>query len=97
MRKTKSLSITLTHELAEMVGRKVASGEYASESEVIRDGLRALQQHDDAFQQWLRTEGVARHRASIAHPERAISSAAVRKELAAHAAGLRPRKRRHAA
>ena len=38
MRTTKQMSITLTHEMAEMVRAKVESGEYASESEVIRDG-----------------------------------------------------------
>ena len=38
MRTTQQFSITLTHEMAEMVRAKVESGEYASESEVIRDG-----------------------------------------------------------
>ena len=45
MRTTQQFSITLPHEMAEMVRTKVESGEYASESEVIRDGLRALQMH----------------------------------------------------
>jgi len=35
------MSITLPNELAVAVREKVASGEYASESEVVRDGLRA--------------------------------------------------------
>lgn len=35
MRSTKQLSITLPHEMAEMVSTRVESGEYASESEVI--------------------------------------------------------------
>ncbi len=35
MRTTQQFSITLTHEMAELVRTKVASGEYASESEVI--------------------------------------------------------------
>jgi len=42
MRSTTQLSITLPNEMAEMVKSKVESGEYASESEVIRDGLRAM-------------------------------------------------------
>lgn len=42
VRTTQSLSITLPVEMAEMVKAKVASGEHASESEVIRDGLRTL-------------------------------------------------------
>jgi len=39
--------------MAQMVKDKVASGTYASESEVIRDGLRALQARDAAIERWL--------------------------------------------
>ena len=42
MRTTKQLSITLPKEMADAVKAKVATGEYATESEVIRDGLRVL-------------------------------------------------------
>ena len=61
MRKTQSLSITLPHDMAQMVKKKVSSGAYATESEVIRDGLRALRLQDGALERWLRTEGVARY------------------------------------
>ena len=53
MRSTQSLSVTLPHEMAQMVKDKVASGAYASESEVIREGLRALQARDAAIERWL--------------------------------------------
>jgi antitoxin ParD1/3/4 len=56
MRNTQPLSITLPHDMAAMVKAKVASGEYATESEVIRDGLRALQARDAAVEKWLREE-----------------------------------------
>lgn len=56
MRTTQSLSITLPHEMAQMVKAKVATGEYATESEVIRDGLRALQARDAAVERWLNEE-----------------------------------------
>lgn len=56
MRNTSPLSITLPHDMAAMVKAKVASGEYATESEVIRDGLRALQARDAAIESWLRDE-----------------------------------------
>ncbi|TNC12390.1 type II toxin-antitoxin system ParD family antitoxin [Methylobacterium terricola] len=56
MRTTQALSITLPHEMAQMVKDKVASGEYATESEVIRDGLRALQARDAAVERWLLEE-----------------------------------------
>ena len=41
MRTTQQFSITLPNEMADVVKSKVAAGEYATESEVIRDGLRA--------------------------------------------------------
>ncbi len=58
MRTTQSLSITLPIEMAQMVKDKVSSGEYASESEVIRDGLRTLAARDAAIEKWLREEVV---------------------------------------
>lgn len=54
MRTTQSLSITLPIDMAEMVKSKVASGEYAAESEVIRDVLRTLAARDATVERWLR-------------------------------------------
>ncbi len=56
MRTTQQFSITLPNEMAEAVKSKVAAGEYATESEVIRDGLRTLQARDAALENWLRGE-----------------------------------------
>jgi antitoxin ParD1/3/4 len=56
MRNTSPISVTLPHDMAAMVKAKVASGEYATESEVIRDGLRTLQARDAAIESWLRDE-----------------------------------------
>ncbi len=42
MRSTKQFSVTLPNEMAQMVKTKISSGEYAGESEVIRDGAHAL-------------------------------------------------------
>ena len=42
MRTTQQLSITLLKEMADVVKSKVRTGEYASESEVIRDGLEVI-------------------------------------------------------
>jgi antitoxin ParD1/3/4 len=56
MRTTQALSVTLPHEMARMLKEKVASGEYATESEVIREGLRALQAQEQAVERWLREE-----------------------------------------
>ncbi|MBA3920687.1 MAG: type II toxin-antitoxin system ParD family antitoxin [Nostocaceae cyanobacterium] len=56
MRTTQALTITLPHDMLEMVKAKVKSGEYATESEVIRDGLRTLQARDAALEKWLSEE-----------------------------------------
>jgi putative addiction module CopG family antidote len=44
--------------MAQMVKTKVSSGEYATESEVIRDGLRSLLARDAAIESWLRDDVV---------------------------------------
>jgi len=82
MRSTQQFSVTLPNEMAQMVKSKVSSGEYASESEVIRDGLRALQARDKALENWLRTEGVAAYDKLKADPSRALSVDQVRQHLA---------------
>lgn len=73
MRTTQSLSITLPLDMAEMVKAKVASGEYASESEVIRDGLRTLAAQDAAVDRWLRGEVVEAYNAHKADPTRTVT------------------------
>lgn len=71
MRSTQQMSITLPHEMADLVKRRVASGDYASESEVIREGLRALQEREAAVENWLKTEVSAAYDAHKANPEKA--------------------------
>jgi antitoxin ParD1/3/4 len=41
------MNISLTEELEELVQRKVESGRYTSASEVVRAGLRLLEQEDE--------------------------------------------------
>ncbi|MGK9050317.1 type II toxin-antitoxin system ParD family antitoxin [Neorhizobium sp. CSC1952] len=89
MRTTQSLSITLPIEMAEMVKAKVASGEYATESEVIRDGLRTLIARDAAIEKWLVEEVAPAYDELKAHPDRALSPDDLRKRLDARAALLR--------
>ena len=50
MRSTQQLSITLPNQMAYAVEDKVAAGEHATESEVIRDGLRALMARNRALE-----------------------------------------------
>ncbi len=81
MRTTQAISITLPHEMAQMVKSKVASGEYASESEVIRDGLRSLQARDIALEKWLREEAVTAYDEAKKNPQSLISGMNIRQNL----------------
>ena len=83
MRTTQQMSITLPLDMAEAIKTKVQTGEYASESEVIRDGLRALLARDAAVESWLRNEVGAAFDALKKNPSRAISIADVRAHLRA--------------
>lgn len=83
MRSTRQFSITLPKEMAEMVRAKVDSGEYASESEVIRDGLRALLNQERAIESWLREDVARAYDAMKANPSRAVPIEKVRISLSA--------------
>jgi len=83
MRTTQQLSITLPNEMAELVRAKVTAGEYATESEVIRDGLRVLLARDRTVETWLREQVAPAYDALKANPSRAASAKHVRARLAA--------------
>ena len=83
MRTTQQFSITLSNTLADAVKSRVATGEYASESEVIRDGLRALMARDRAVEAWLTERVAPAYDGLAADPSRAVSADHVRARLAA--------------
>ena len=89
MRTTQQMSITLPNEMADAVKTKVHTGEYASESEVIRDGLRTLMARDRAVESWLRNQVGPACDALKADPSRALTAAQVRERLAAQYAKAR--------
>lgn len=89
MRTTQQLSITLPNDMADVVKEKVRSGEYASESEVIRDGLRALLARDRAVENWLVQQVGPAYDALKADPSRALTADEVRARLAAEHAKVR--------
>lgn len=89
MRTTQQMSITLPNDMADVVKTKVRSGEYASESEVIRDGLRALMARDRAVESWLNNQVGPAHDALKADPSRAVTADQVRTRLAAEHAKTR--------
>lgn len=83
MRTTQQFSITLPNEMADIVKTKVATGEYATESEVIRDGLRALMARDRAMDNWLLQEVGPAYDALKANPAQAVTVDQLRATLVA--------------
>jgi antitoxin ParD1/3/4 len=86
VRTTRQLSITLPNDMADALRDRVRNGEYASESEVVREGLRALFARDQAIESWLRGEVAAAYDAVVADPSRTVSAQALRARLAAEQA-----------
>lgn len=67
-------TFSLSLQQVEFIDRLVERGSYASASEVVRAGLRALEREDEALERWLREEVVPVVREMKAHPERGIPS-----------------------
>lgn len=65
-------TISLPAEHAAFVDALVQSGAYASASEVVRAGLRALQERDAAVERWLREEVAPTYDAMQADPARGV-------------------------
>lgn len=87
MRATQRLRITLPSDLGDALRAKVASGEYATESEVIRDALSLLFARDRVVETWLRERVAASYDALKADPSRGVGVATVK----GHLAGARKR------
>lgn len=81
MRTTRQLSITLPNEMADVLRERVRSGEYASESEVVRDGLRALWARDQAVEAWLHGEVAEAYDDLVADLSRGIDADQLRARL----------------
>lgn len=58
------MQITLTPEIEIIIKQKVASGNYASETEVIKESLRLLQERDERKLKSLREDLTAAYRQS---------------------------------
>lgn len=71
---TEKRTVSLPHEQAAYMDNLVGAGAYASVSEVVRAGLRALQERDAAVERWLRDEVVPVAVAMRDNPARAITS-----------------------
>jgi len=77
MTKISKRTFSLPAKQAAYIDSKVDSGAYASASEVVRAGLRALQERDAAFERWLREEAVPTYDAIKADPSSRLSAKSV--------------------
>ena len=66
------MNVSLTPELEQLVHRKVQTGRYTSASEVVRAGIRALQERDAAVERWLREDVAPVYDAMKADPSRGV-------------------------
>ena len=81
---TEKRTISLPPEHATYVDGLVKSGLYASASEVVRAGLRALQERDAAVENWLREEVAPVYDAIQRDPARAVPAKTAFEQVRAH-------------
>lgn len=94
MAATAKRSFSLPAEQSAFIDAQVAAGTFASASEVVRAGLRALQERDAAVERWLREEVVPIVQAVRAGRMKTYGAADVRKHLADRHAGAKAARKR---
>ncbi len=93
MTKVSKRTFSLPAEQAAYIDAKVDTGAYATSSEVIRAGLRALQERDAAVERWLHDEVAPVYDAMKANPERKLSAKSVFSEARARYTAKRKARR----
>lgn len=84
MAPTEKRAFDLPPEQSDYIDHLVRSGTYASANDVIRAGLRALQDQEEAVERWLREDVAPVYDAMKENPGRAIPAEAVFARLRAH-------------
>lgn len=84
-------TISLAEAQAAYIDERVASGDYASASEVVREGLLALRDRDESMERWLVEDVASEFDAAMTDPS---SEASVREAIADIREELLSRKRR---
>lgn len=52
----REIRILVPENVEDLLRRKMETGAYASEADLIADGLAAIEERDDAVEQWLRND-----------------------------------------
>jgi antitoxin ParD1/3/4 len=76
-------TFSLTKQQSEYVDAMVSSGGYASGSEVIREGIRILQEREQRLEKWLKVEAGPTYDAWQANPDDVLTADQVFDELEA--------------
>lgn len=84
MTSTQKRTFSLPEAQAKYIDKLVKSGGYASGSEVVRAGLRALKERDAVIEQWLREKVAPVYDAYQADPSRGIPAEKVFDEIRRH-------------
>ena len=77
-------TISLPPAQAHYIDSLVETGTYGSASEVVRAGLRALQERDAVVERWLKDEVIPVYDAMLANPQRGLSAEQVKAAMRAH-------------
>ncbi len=77
-------TISLPPAQAQYIDSLVETGSYGSASEVVRAGLRALQERDAVVERWLKDEVIPVYDAMRTNPERGLSGEQVKAAMRAH-------------
>lgn len=78
---THSIQVELSADLLEIVREKVRSGEYSSESDVVRDGLISILERDQDIEAWLTSEVAPTFDAYMADRNRGLPLAEAEAEI----------------
>ena len=68
----RSVTITLSDDMARAIDAKIVAGEFATASDILREGLETLLAGDATLEGWLRSDIVASCREMAADPSRGI-------------------------
>jgi antitoxin ParD1/3/4 len=69
MSKVEKRTFSITTQQAEFIDRKVAEGVYASGSEIIREGLRAIKAREERIERWIVEEIIPAYEEWKANPD----------------------------